>query len=70
MFVFILKMFIRLLSVSTTASFGRSLDSNLLGRMKYGSLNNRLCQARPTFVNINSNEPIYNSFTFSVNKCG
>ena len=26
-------------------------------------------QARPTLVNINSNQPLYYPFTFSVNKC-
>ena len=31
--------------------------------IKWVSLNNRLCQARPALVNINSNEPFYNPVT-------
>ena len=39
------------------------------GRIKYISSNNRPCQARPTLVNINSNEPFSDPFTVRVNKC-
>ena len=39
------------------------------GRIKYISSINRPCQARPTLVNKNSNEPFSYPFTVSVNKC-
>ena len=70
MFAFIYKMFIRLLSTCTIGSFGESLVSNSKGRLKFISLNNQPSQARPTLVNINSNQPLYYPFTVSVNKCG
>ena len=34
------------------------------------SLNNQPCQARPTLVDINSNEALFYPFTASVDKCG
>ena len=34
------------------------------------TLNNRPCQARPTLVNINSDETLFYPFTESVDKCG
>ena len=40
------------------------------GSIKCVFLNNRPCQARPTLVNINSNETFYYPFTLNVNKCG
>ena len=67
---FIRKIFIELLSASTIRSFHLSLDSNSEGRIKFVSLNNRPCQARPILANINCNEPFYDPFTVSVNKCG
>ena len=65
-----LKKFIELLSVYAIGSFGESLLSNSKGLLKCVSLNNRSCQTRPILVNINSNQPLYCPFTFSVNKCG
>ena len=50
--------------------FGESLASNYEGCIKYVSLNNRPCQARPILVNINSIEPVYDPFTVTVNICG
>ena len=38
--------------------------------MKCVSLNNWPCQARPTSLNINSNETLYYPFSDSVSKCG
>ena len=67
---FIRKIFIELLSASTIRSFHLSLDSNSEGRIKFVSLNKRPCQARPILANINSNEPFYDPFNVSVNKCG
>ena len=34
------------------------------------SLNNQTCKARPTLVNINSDETLFYPFTVTVNKCG
>ena len=59
-----------LLSTCTTAILGGSLASNSKRRIKCVSLNNRPCQARPKFINVNSKEPLYYSFNVSVNKCG
>ena len=64
------KMFIRLLSLCTIVRFGEPLVSNSKGPIKCVSLNNQPCQARPTLVNINSDEILSYSFTVSVNKCG
>ena len=58
-----------LLSTLTT-SFCKSLASICKGSIKCVFLNNRPCQARPTFVGINSNETLFYQFTGSVNKCG
>ena len=58
-------MFIGLLSACKTASLDESLASNSEKFIKDISLNNRPCQARPTLVNINSNEPLYSPFTVS-----
>ena len=69
MFVFILKMFIGLLSAFTIESFSESLISTSKGCKKCVPLNNWLCQARPTLININSNERLFYPFTGSVNKC-
>ena len=52
----ILKIFIGLLSAFTRAIFGESLTSNSDGCMKCVSLYNQPCQARPTLVDISSNE--------------
>ena len=50
--------------------FGESLATNSKEPLKYVSLNNQHCQNRPTGANINSNHPLYYSFTVSVDKCG
>ena len=57
--------FIRLLSVCAIGSFSELLVSNL----KFVSLKNQPCKARPTIVNINSDKTSFYSFTVSVNKC-
>ena len=56
MFGFIKKVFIRLSSVCTIGRFRESLVSNLKGPIKSVSLNNYPWQARPTLVNVNSDE--------------
>ena len=66
----LLKNVFVLLSTCTTATLGGSLASNSKRRIKCVSLNNWPCQARPKFVNVSSKEPLYYSFTVSVNKCG
>lgn len=58
MFGFI-KMCIGLLRVCTIGYFGESLASDFKGPLKYVSLNNQLCQARPALVAINSSQRLY-----------
>ena len=70
MFGFIQKLFIGLLSSCISGRFDGSLASNSKGPIKCVSLNNQPCQARPTLVIINSNEPLYYPFIVSVTKSG
>ena len=69
MFVIYLKLFIGLLSACTIGSFGESLDFNSKGPLKCVSLNNQLCQARLTLVNMNFNQPDFYPLTVIANKC-
>ena len=62
-------MFIGLLSACKIGSFGKLLDFNSKGPIKCVSLNNQLCQARPTLVNINFNQPHFYPLTVTANKC-
>ena len=57
-------MFTELLNVCTIGIFG------IFEPIKFVSLNDDSCQARPTFVNINSDETLFHPFAVSVNKCG
>ena len=52
------------LSTCTIGRFGESLASNSI------CLNKQSCQARPTIVNITTNQPLHYPFTVNVNKCG
>ena len=52
-------MFIGLLSACTMRNFDKSLISYSKEPIKCVSLNNRLCQARPTLVDINSNKTLF-----------
>ena len=70
MFRFIKKMYIGLLSISTFVNFSKSLHSNFKESIKYVTLNDHPCKARPTIVDINSNKTLFHPFTTSVNKCG
>ena len=63
-------MFIGFSSTCTTGSLDRLLASNSKGHTKFVCLNNRPCQARPTLVDINSNDPLFYPFIVSVNKFG
>ena len=65
MFGFTKKMSIGLSSTCIIGNFGNSR-----ARIKCVSLNNLSSQARPTLVNVNSNEPLYYLFNVSVDKCG
>ena len=58
-FGFIIKLLLRLLSVCTVESFGASLAYNYNKPIKSVTLNSRLCQARPTLVNINHDEILF-----------
>ena len=57
MFGLIKEMFIVLLNVCILVSFGRSLPSK--EPTKCLTLNNRPCKARPTLVNIKSDETLF-----------
>ena len=62
------KMFIGLFNACTVESFGASLPSYYKEPIKCIFLNNQTCQARPTFVDISSNEVLFYQFAV-VNKC-
>ena len=49
--------------------FWKSLACSSNGCIKCVYLNNGPCQARPTIVHKNSNEPLYFPFTVSVSVC-
>ena len=45
-------------------------DANLLSAFpKCISMNNQECKIRPEIININSNEPLFYSYSIKVNKC-
>ena len=48
-------------------AFSGSLPFNY--KKKRVSLNNQLCQSRPTLIDINSNENLFHSFIVSVYNC-
>ena len=60
---------IRLLNDCKIGSFDESSASNSK-RPKNLPLNNQSCQARPTLVDINSDETLFYPFVDNVNKCG
>ena len=65
---FIKKIFIGLLSVCAIETSSGSFTTNVKGFMKFVSLNNQPCKARPEPVNINSNKTLFYSFIVSVKK--
>ena len=62
MFRFIKRMF-----VSTMMLFGCSLSS--VNPLECISMNNQKCKVRPGIVNVNSNEPLFYSFSIKTSKC-
>ena len=62
--------FVALLSTCTIESLGELLVDNLKRPIKCVFLNNQPCKARPTIVNINSDQTLLYPFTVSVNKRG
>ena len=56
---FIKKIFIGLLSVCAIGTSSGSFTANMKGFMKFVSLNNQPCKARPEPVNINSNKTLF-----------
>ena len=70
MFVVIEKMFIGLLSTCATGYFDGLLACNSKSHIKYIPLSNEPCQARPAFIDINSNEPLFSSIYCQCLKCG
>ena len=69
MFRLIKKVFITLLITCTTGLFDGSLASNSKGHIKCVSSNKQPCQARPTLVDIISDEILFYPFIVSFNKC-
>ena len=65
-----LKMLVGLLSFCTIGIFCESLVSISKGPIKCIFVDNHPCQARPTLVDINSDETLFYQFAVSVNKCG
>ena len=60
MFSFVKKLFLLGLTV---------LSSTIIGALKCVSMNNQKCKVRPKIVDINSNSPMFYSFSIKVNKC-
>ena len=58
------------MSACAIGSFGESLAFNSKGPIKCVSLNNQLCQDRPTLNIINSNETLLYPYILTVNKRG
>ena len=55
-------MSIGLSSICTIGVFGKSVVSYSKGPTKSLTLNNRPCQARPTLIDINSNETLFSIY--------
>ena len=70
MFIFIKNFFTGLLSVCTMGNYAESLTSTSKGTIKCVSLTNQPFQAKPTNVDIESDETDFYPFNVSVNKCG
>ena len=61
MFGFIKKVFFTGLTILSTLSSVNSL--------KCISMNNQECKVKPEIVNVNSNEPVFYSFSIKASKC-
>ena len=53
--------------VSTMMFFGCNLSS--VNPLECVSMNNQECKVRPEIVNVNSNEPVFYSFSIKTSKC-
>ena len=58
--------FIKQIFISTMVLFG-SLSS--MNSLEWVLMNNQECKVRPEIVNINSNEPLFYSFSIKTSKC-
>ena len=59
--------FIKQIFVPAIIFYGCNLSSvNLL---EYASINNQECKIRPETVNVNSNDPLFFSFSIKTSKC-
>ena len=52
--------------ITVIGFIGLSLNANAL---KYISINNKECKAKPVIMNINSNEPLFYPYSVIVNQC-
>ena len=59
--------FVKLIFISAMVFFGCSLPS--ANSLKCISMNNQDCKVRPQIVNVNSEEPVFFSFSIKVSKC-
>ena len=51
------------------STFLTSINSLSTIQLSYISMNNEACKIRPEIINVNSNEPVFYSFSFKTNKC-
>ena len=59
--------FVKQICISAMMFFGCSLPS--VHSLKYVSMNNQECKARPQIVNINSENPVFFCFSIKISKC-
>ena len=59
--------FVKRIFVSTMMFFGCNLSS--VNPLECVSMNNQECKVRPEIVNVNSNEPVFYSFSIKTSKC-
>lgn len=67
MFGFINKMFI---TAMTFVCCNVLIPSNVLNQLTWIPMSNQKCGVKPAIVNINSNAPLFNPYSITVNKCG
>ena len=58
--------FIKQIFISALMHFGNLSSVNPL---KCVSMKNQECKVRPEIVSVNSNNPIFNTFSIKINKC-
>ena len=59
--------FVKRIFVSTMMFFGCNLSS--VNPLECVSINNQECKVRPEIVNVNSNEPLFYTFSIKTSKC-